>query len=196
MSAGTGYGYGMPPRSRWVSSAEHARMRACDADRERTADLLRTAFVEGRLNQDELDERLGRVYAARTYGDLATQTADLPVQRPLPALPPPRTLAPPTTNGMAIASFVCGLLQLVTFGMTAIPAVILGHSARKQIRQTGQRGDQLAMTGLVLGWLGLATFALVVVALIATALMVSSHGVHVQMNPEFRPPPPPGIPGR
>jgi Domain of unknown function (DUF4190)/Domain of unknown function (DUF1707) len=181
---GYGYGYGMPPGGRWLSSAEHARMRACDADRERTADLLRSAFVEGRLSQDELDERLGQVYTARTYADLATQTSDLPLQRPLPVVPPPQTFAPPSTNGLAVGSFVCGLLQLFTFGLTAIPAVILGHNARRQIRQTGQRGDGLAVTGLVLGWLGLALFTLIVVGLVATAVMASTHtGMQIHTTP-------------
>jgi hypothetical protein len=54
----------MPPGGRWITGAEHARMRVCDADRERTADLLRVAFVEGRLSQDELDARLGQAYTA------------------------------------------------------------------------------------------------------------------------------------
>jgi hypothetical protein len=184
MTSEPGYGYGMPPRGRWLSSAEHARMRACDADRERTADLLRTAFVEGRLSQDELDERLGLVYTARTYADLATQTADLPLQRPLPAMPPPRTFAPPSTNGLAIGSFVCALLQLFTFGLTALPAVILGHNARRQIRRTGQRGDGLAIVGLVLGWLGLATFVLIVIGLVATAVMAGTHsGMQIHTIP-------------
>jgi hypothetical protein len=197
MTTGPGYGYGTPPRGRWVSNADHARMRVCDADRERTADLLRTAFVEGRLSQDELDERLGQVYTARTYADLAVQTSDLPLQRPLPAMPA-RTFAPPSTNGLAVGSFVCGLLQLFTFGLTAIPAVILGHNARRQIRQTGQRGDGLAVTGLVLGWLGLAMFALIVIGLVTTAVMASTRtGMQIHINPgsHFPPPAVPPQPG-
>jgi hypothetical protein len=157
-------------------------MRACDADRERTADLLRGAFVEGRLTQDELDERLGRVYAARTYGDLSAQTADLPQNRPLPAMPlPPRPIARQQTNSMAIGSFVCGLLEFCSFGLTAIPAVVLGHSARKQIRRSGQPGDGLAVAGLVLGWLGIVFMAILVVA--AVAAVASSHAAPVQHFP-------------
>ncbi|HEY2575412.1 MAG TPA: DUF1707 and DUF4190 domain-containing protein [Streptosporangiaceae bacterium] len=151
-------------------------MRACDADRERTADILRSAFVEGRLNQEELDERLGRVYAARTYADLATQTADLPVIRPLPMMPPPRPVAPQQTNGMAIGSFVCGLLEVCSFGLTAIPAVVLGHSARKQIRRTGQQGDGFAVAGLVLGWLGIVFLAIILIVAVAAVAGVSTHG--------------------
>lgn len=174
---GYGYGYGLPPGNRprpgqWMTGAEYARMRACDADRERTADVLRTAFVEGRLTQDELDERLGQVYTSRTYADLAAQTTDLPVPRQLPAMrrvPHP----PPGTNGMAIGAFVCALMEVFTFGFTAIPAVILGHSARRQIRRTGQHGDGLAIFGLILGWLGIAVFVLVVAGLVAVS---TSHG--------------------
>jgi hypothetical protein len=174
MTSGSGYGYGIPPGNRWVTGAEHARMRACDADREHTADVLRTAFVEGRLSQDELDERLGRVYTSRTYADLASQTADLPVARPRPPMLPPHPL--PATNGLAVGSFVCGLLQVFSFGLTAIPAVILGHNARKQIRRTGQQGDGLAIAGIVLGWLGLALFVLLMIALVAGSVALTAHG--------------------
>jgi Domain of unknown function (DUF4190)/Domain of unknown function (DUF1707) len=167
---GSGYGYGMPPGGRWLTGAEYARMRACDADRDRTADLLRSAFVEGRLSQDELDERLGHVYTARTYADLAAQTADLPVHRPLPILPPPRQVVLGPTNSMAIGSFVCGLLQVFSFGLTAIPAVILGHSARRQIRRTGQPGEGFAVAGLVLGWLGIAFITLIAIGMVATVV--------------------------
>ena len=179
----SGRGYGSPAGSgRWVSGAEYARLRVSDADRERTADVLRSAFVEGRLTQDELDERLGRAYAARTYADLAALAADLPAaQRPFPGpLPVPATRAVPPravartepTNGMAVASLVCALMQVFSLGLTAIPAVILGHVARGQIRRTGERGHGMATTGLVLGWLGIAFFVLMVAGF---AAMASTH---------------------
>ena len=56
---------------------------AGSADRERAVGVLRAAFTEGRLTQDELDDRVARAYAARTYGDLWALTADLPAG-PLP----------------------------------------------------------------------------------------------------------------
>jgi Domain of unknown function (DUF4190)/Domain of unknown function (DUF1707) len=197
MTSGPGYGYGMPPGGRWMSAAEHGRMRACDADRERTADLLRSAFVEGRLNQDELDQRLGRVYSARTYADLAVQTSDLPVHRPVPVMPPARVLAPvnSTTNGLAVASFVCGLLQMF-MGITTIPAIVLGHMARKQIRQNGQQGDGLAVAGLVLGWLGVALFALfAVVVAVAAAKSGAAVPAHIPQGPGFQGPQGPAFQG-
>jgi len=59
---------------------------AGSADRERTVGVLRAGFTEGRLTQDELDDRIARAYAARTYRDLWALTADLPTG-PLPYPP-------------------------------------------------------------------------------------------------------------
>lgn len=54
------------------------RLRASHADREQVISVLKAAFVQGRLERDEFDVRIGRALAARTYADLATVTADLP----------------------------------------------------------------------------------------------------------------------
>jgi hypothetical protein len=56
---------------------------AGSADRERAVGVLRAGFAEGRLTQDELTDRVGRAYAARTYRELWALTADLP-SGPLP----------------------------------------------------------------------------------------------------------------
>ena len=54
------------------------RLRASHADREQVIGMLKIAFVQGRLGKDELDARVGKTLAARTYADLAALTADLP----------------------------------------------------------------------------------------------------------------------
>ncbi|MFC7985290.1 DUF1707 domain-containing protein [Streptomyces sp. NPDC057336] len=54
-------------------------LRASDADRERVAEVLRDALAEGRLDMAEFEERLDATYSARTYGELAPITRDLPV---------------------------------------------------------------------------------------------------------------------
>jgi len=59
-------------------------MRVSDSDRERAADLLREAAGHGRITMDELDERLEVAYAAKTYGDLAAVTRDLPLPAQAP----------------------------------------------------------------------------------------------------------------
>jgi len=58
--------------------AGHGRLRASHADREQVIGTLKAAFVQGRLTQDEFDDRVGQVYASRTYAELAEVTADLP----------------------------------------------------------------------------------------------------------------------
>jgi len=57
-------------------------LRASDAERERTAELLRRATGEGRLTIDELDERLDAAYGARTRAELDRLVADVDVPRP------------------------------------------------------------------------------------------------------------------
>ncbi|MFB7737904.1 DUF1707 domain-containing protein [Streptomyces sp. NPDC056112] len=54
-------------------------LRASDADRERVVEHLRDALAEGRLDMTEFEERLEAAYRARTYGELAPLTRDLPV---------------------------------------------------------------------------------------------------------------------
>jgi len=61
-----------------VSAGINPDWLAGSADRERTVGVLRAGFTEGRLTQDELDDRIARAFAARTYRDLWALTADLP----------------------------------------------------------------------------------------------------------------------
>jgi hypothetical protein len=79
-----------------------AARRAADADREIVAERLRIAAGEGRIELWELDERLGRAFGAKTYGDLAGLVADLPAQPPFTTYPgiaaEPQTLMLRTTT--------------------------------------------------------------------------------------------------
>jgi hypothetical protein len=71
--------------------ADPRQLRAADADRDRTAEVLRRAATEGRITFDELDERISRAYAAKTFADLEAVTSDLPgpgVKPPAPATAP------------------------------------------------------------------------------------------------------------
>lgn len=108
---------------------------AGSADRERTVGVLRAAFTEGRLNQDELDDRVARAYAARTYGDLWTLVADLPAgplpypgglpyQQASPAVPPS---AEPDTSWHSAAALV--ITALVIFTLAAlVTAIATAHA--------------------------------------------------------------------
>jgi len=54
-------------------------VRASDADRERIVEQLRQHTADGRLTMDEFEQRMAAAYAAKTYGELAQLTRDLPV---------------------------------------------------------------------------------------------------------------------
>ena len=84
------------PPARSGASDEAVDLRASDADRDRIADILREALAEGRLDSAEHSERLDRVYAAKTLGELEPLVRDLPAgaaSRPQPA-PAPRAFTP------------------------------------------------------------------------------------------------------
>jgi hypothetical protein len=67
------------PGNKMTASAEgRGRLRASHANREQVVEVLKAAYVQGRLTKDELDARVGQAFAARTYGELAAVTADLP----------------------------------------------------------------------------------------------------------------------
>jgi hypothetical protein len=61
-----------------AAAADRGCLRASHADREQAIDLLKAAFVQGRLTESELDARVGQALASRTQAELATLTADLP----------------------------------------------------------------------------------------------------------------------
>jgi hypothetical protein len=71
------------------------RMRASDAEREAVTARLRDHYAEGRLTNDELDERVSAALSAKTFGELRTLTTDLPGPAPVP----PRTAARPSWDG-------------------------------------------------------------------------------------------------
>ena len=90
--------------------SDPTRLRISDAERHQVAEILREAAAEGRLDIDELDQRLEQTYAARTYADLVPITLDLPShphQRPAvrpPAASPQVVAGPDKESHLAILS--------------------------------------------------------------------------------------------
>jgi Domain of unknown function (DUF1707)/Domain of unknown function (DUF4190) len=177
-------GYQVPPAGHQIphgvyQSRTNSSMRAASADRERAVDVLKAGFTEGRLTQDEYNDRMGRAYSSRTYGELTALTADLPAGV-MPAIWP--TSAPVyqpamPTNSLARASLILGVAEFFSMGLTAIPAVICGHLAKGEMRQTGQRGDGMATAGLVLGYMAIIFWGIVVVlAILGAAISVAGAG--------------------
>lgn len=74
---------------------------------------------------------------------------------------PVQTYIARTTNGLAIASMILGILWLYWVG--SILAVIFGHVALRQIQRRDQSGRGMAIAGLVLGWIGIGFFVVIFV---------------------------------
>jgi hypothetical protein len=155
-------------------------MRASDDDRRRVQDILNDALAEGRLTQPDWEQRAGELAAAATYADLDRLTTDLPAVYPGPQYQPAQLSraqpvpgpAPwqPTTNRLAVASLVCGLGQLLAGFPAGIAAIILGHMARRRIRETGEQGGGIATAGLILGYIGTVGLLLLVLLLVVVVV--------------------------
>jgi hypothetical protein len=105
-------------------------IRAGDADREQTIELLRSHVSDGRLSMDEFEDRVALVWMARTFGDLDRITDDLPVPQtartpaPRPAGPPIRQRPDrPTHKGTAQ---VAGTLAVIAIFLVVIWALAGG----------------------------------------------------------------------
>jgi DUF1707 SHOCT-like domain/Domain of unknown function (DUF4190) len=169
-----------------VASGGRGRMRAGDADRDRVAGILGTAYTEGRLSKDEYDARLDSAMSARTFADLDEVLTDLPAApRATVAVPPAGTgtVTPvAATNSMAIASFACGLSQFVFGPLGTIPAIVFGHMARSQIRRTGEQGAGLALAGLILGWGAVILGVIIAVVAVLAVAAGSRNGMPMNMG--------------
>jgi Domain of unknown function (DUF1707) len=140
------------------------RLRASHADREQVIEVLKDAFAQGRLTQDELDTRAGQAFTSRTYAELAALTADLPAA-PTAARPlrkPARARAKPQVNtgvrtGVRVIivaatilavlllvrpdnglAFVTGLGAAATVVMASALTVALMVESRRHKRSGGQ----------------------------------------------------------
>jgi len=118
------------------AAAGRGRLRASHADREHVIDTLKAAFADGRLDTDDLDDRVGQALAARTYAELATVTAGIPAG-PAPAPRPRRAARPPVNKdavkwGLAAAGamippamFVTSAYASSSLALLALPLLVI-----------------------------------------------------------------------
>lgn len=105
-----------PTPSTWADprtlSGVDVELRASDDDRNRVVAALHQHTAAGRLTLDEFSERAGAVWTARTLGDLAALTRDLP------ALPDPIVDAGPVGRGRQelLMVFAAAALTLLLLG--------------------------------------------------------------------------------
>jgi hypothetical protein len=85
-------------------------LRASDADRQRVVVDLQRHTADGRLNLDEYAQRVDQILAARTHGELAALTSDLP------AAALPHGDGAPFSRQLALA-FLLSVVALVVLGL-------------------------------------------------------------------------------
>jgi hypothetical protein len=111
----------------------YSELRASDAERERVVTFLREHALLGRLNDDELEDRIGLAYAAVTVGDLERLIADLPragqpAPRPRPQRAPVRarrTTPQPALIGLGLAALFFTGLPLAIIGVAVALLAVL-----------------------------------------------------------------------
>jgi hypothetical protein len=141
------------------ATAGRDRLRAGHADREQVIEALKAAFVQGRVTRDELDARVGRALAARTYADLAALTADIP---PAPAAArPARPPAPARRRPLARAATWSGICLTI---MAAAVWVLLADPGN------GPDGSALDQLMLVLAVAALWTAVGIMACAVVTSL--------------------------
>jgi hypothetical protein len=99
----------------------HHSLRASDADRDAVVDRLRDAAGDGRLEPDELEQRVDGALRARTYGDLGALLADLPSDGRMPLYPAARR----TGSLGRSAALGAGLLVAATLAVALVAIVVL-----------------------------------------------------------------------
>jgi Domain of unknown function (DUF1707) len=127
-----------PGDERTAVAGGSGRLRASRADRERVIELLKVAFVQDRLTQDELDTRIGLALVSRTYADLADLTTDIPAElsaaEPVaePVGSPMQTLAKAARRSaicILVPLAMAGVIALTNAGALLGPAFLCGIAA-------------------------------------------------------------------
>jgi hypothetical protein len=118
--------------SSWQRSS--SQLRASDAERERVVDFLRESSLTGRINHDELDERIGLAYAAVMRGDLERLLVDLPrgapsrqpAPRPRRAVPAKRREASPAMVLVGMAALAIPMIVMAGVAVALIAVIAVG----------------------------------------------------------------------
>jgi hypothetical protein len=101
----------------------YSEFRASDAERERVVTFLREHALLGRLEDEELEERIGRAYGSVTVGDLERLISDLPRADRRPA-PRPRFVAPPRRRSGPRPLLIAGGIGALI--LTGLPFAVIG----------------------------------------------------------------------
>jgi hypothetical protein len=117
-----------PEDPRAAAAGRRSHLRASHADREHVIDRLKAAFVQGRLTKDELDARVGRTLASRTYAELAVITADIPAGL-IGDLLPRKHAGAPSRPELSKAATAARIAVVVSVALMAAAIFVPGGAA-------------------------------------------------------------------
>lgn len=96
-------------------------------------------------------------------------------QQPMPQGQPMYAPVPPT-NTLAIISMIAAIVGLFTFAILSLAGVIMGHIALNQIKKRAEGGRGMAITGLILGYVGIAFWILFLIIAVAALGLLGTAG--------------------
>jgi hypothetical protein len=134
-----------------MDTPDPAQLRISDQDRHQVAEVLREAAGEGRIDLEELDQRLEATYSARTYADLVPITLDLPVA-PTTNLParPAAASASPVVPGPAEERHLAIMSGFDRTGVWVVPQHLTVFAfmggAELDLRQAQFAGKEVVIT--------------------------------------------------
>lgn len=156
-----------------------------------SAEQLRQWFAEGRVDRNTQIRGEGQAewFALSEFAEFADLVAVPRAVAPAPVMPLPETVSPPPctpaggtapvaavpiNSGLAVASLVMGILSLFCCGLLALPAIICGHLARREIAASNGAlgGDGMARAGMIIGYV-VVGIALVGVLFVLSASIIA-----------------------
>jgi len=150
----------------------YSQMRPGHADRDKVIDRLQEAFADGRLADEEYEERLQRALSAKTFGELSVLTRDIPGDRlPQPMsgrFPVPVNRRPDIRPAASAALGGAGFVLLMG-PLAWIPSLIVGHQALRSLPKNDDR-RHLAIIGVALSWIGISMILLIIFAVVLNGI--------------------------
>jgi hypothetical protein len=116
-------------------------------------------------------------YARSTQQPPATVPIPVPPSYPTPGTPyatPAYATAAIPTNSNATVALILGIASLLVCSLAGPVAVIIGQRARREIRQTGEQGDGMALAGVITGAIATALLAIVILALVVIVIIAAA----------------------
>lgn len=147
-------------------------LRVAHSDRDKVVEILHEAYAEGRLDDAELDARIDRVLAARTYGELEAPLVDLlPVAQPRPVGPPPQPLS--TSSSERTAALLTHWSGYLTFFLVPLIVYLAEGQRNSYLRAQAAEATNFQLTFLLANIALGVTAVLVLPALLFPVIWVA-----------------------